>query len=369
MLDEKPASLYKKIFTGWKRILRKKSSKGRIFFILPVLMAFFLFSAFIFSSSSSLKPLLLKNSPLLSAALIAETMPNQGDVFLKPARNFLTGSPQMVFVEENSVMGVIPPAMADIQVLATKTTEEQDRGRIIEYTVKEGENVSIIAEKFGISVNTILWANDISRKSVVKPGQEIIVLPTSGVLHLVEKGDTISNIAEKYEVKTSEIISYNELENENDIFIGDVVLVPGGKVQEKAVQPSSSPIASSYFIFPAEGKISQGAHGAFANAVDIANPCGRPVVAAASGTVQRAGYISIGGNRVTVLHSNGVVTYYGHLSAIAVSPGQRVNAGDIIGYIGNTGYTIGRTGCHLHFEVRGARNFLISYPLGSQLKW
>jgi len=51
-----------------------------------------------------------------------------------------------------------------------------------------------------------------------------------------------------------------------------------------------------------------------------------------------------------------VVTLYGHLSVITVKNGGSVNVGEIIGYIGNTGRTRGQTGCHLHFEVRGARN-------------
>ncbi len=369
MTDEKPSSIYKKISIKIGGFLKKKILKHKIFFALPTLIALLVFSAFVFGFSSGLRPLLLKDYSPLSLEAAEKLVSSKEDAFLEPARNFLAGSPQMVFVEQNSVRGMTPPAMADVQTLATRITEEPERGKIIEYTVEEGENVSAIAEKFGISTNTILWANDISRNSVIKPGQEIIVLPTSGTLHLVEKGDTISTIAETYEVAVGEIVSYNELESENDIFIGDVLLVPGGKMPKEPVQVNSTPIASSYFIFPAEGKISQGAHGAFANAVDISNSCGKPVVAAASGTVQRAGYISIGGNRVTVLHSNGVVSYYGHLSVITVSPGQRVNAGDIIGYIGNTGYTVGRTGCHVHFEVRGARNFLLSSPVGSYLKW
>ncbi len=370
MIDEKPSSIYKKISIKIGGFLKKKILKHKLFFALPTLIALLIFSAFVFGFSSSLKPLLLKNCLLLSVASAEKAVFTKGDVFLKPTRNFLTGSAQMTFVEQSAVKGMIPPAMADSQTLATKTTQDKpERGKIIEYTVEEGENISAIAEEFGVSTNTILWANDISRNSTIRPGQEIIILPTSGVLHLVEKGDTIGSVAEKYEVSSGEIVSYNELENENDIFVGDVLLVPGGKMPKKPVQINSTPIADSYFIFPTEGKISQGAHGAFGNAVDIANSCGKPVVAAASGVVQRAGYISIGGNRVTVLHSNGVVSYYGHLSVITVVPNQRVSAGDVVGYIGNSGYAIGRTGCHLHFEVRGARNFLLSYPLGSHVSW
>ena len=94
----------------------------------------------------------------------------------------------------------------------------------------------------------------------------------------------------------------------------------------------------------------------FYNAVDFSNgKCGEPILAAAGGIVQKAKYGWNGGagNAVTILHSNGVVTMYGHLQAIFVSPGDQVFQGQIIGTMGNSGRSIG---CHLHFGVYGARN-------------
>ncbi|WP_228479867.1 M23 family metallopeptidase [Microbacterium abyssi] len=86
--------------------------------------------------------------------------------------------------------------------------------------------------------------------------------------------------------------------------------------------------------------------------VDLANGCGAPIYAAHSGTVDYAG-LNGGwtwgyGNYIRIQHGGGVGTGYGHLSSIAVRYGQRVNAGQVIGYSGNTG---GSFGCHLHFEV------------------
>ena len=126
------------------------------------------------------------------------------------------------------------------------------------------------------------------------------------------------------------------------------------------------PIADSYFIYPCEGIISQGLHPL--NAIDIANECGSLVVAPAGGTVLRvkSGWNMGAGNYLTISHPNGVVTVYYHLSIIKVESGQLVNAGDIIGFMGNTGRA---TGCHLHFEVRNAQNFLSKYSLGTLLKW
>ncbi|MEK9153617.1 MAG: M23 family metallopeptidase, partial [Patescibacteria group bacterium] len=93
--------------------------------------------------------------------------------------------------------------------------------------------------------------------------------------------------------------------------------------------------------------------------VDFSNgSCGGPVVAAAAGTAQKLGVDSVSGNYISIIHTNGVVTYYGHLSKFAVKAGQKVDQGQIIGYIGHTGLTIpaGEAGCHVHFDVRFAVN-------------
>ncbi|GAI25309.1 unnamed protein product [marine sediment metagenome] len=204
---------------------------------------------------------------------------------------------------------------------------------------------------------------------MIKVGQELIILPVSGVVYFVKKNDTLSEIAKIYKGDVEEIIAFNGLSNEGDIFIGDVLIIPDGKMPLRVPYIALTPVGESYFsIFPCEGKITQGLHPF--NAIDIANSCGKPVVAVATGTVQRAGWINnIYGRIVTILHPNGVVTYYGHLSRVLVVPGQPVSAGDIIASIGNTGHTLGATGCHLHFEVRNAKNFLANYLVGTYLSW
>lgn len=261
-----------------------------------------------------------------------------------------------------------PPFLVSGRILGT-FTGFPERGEIEEYIVQSGDTLSSIAQEFDISLETILWANDLSRNTVIKLGQKLIILPVSGVLHVARKGDTLSQIAQIYKAEVDEIVALNGLSDRDDIFIGDLLIIPGGKMPLIPLQVSQIPFAESYFIFPCQGEISQGLHGVIGNAIDIANNCGSSVVAAASGVVQRAGPIWIGGNRITVLHPNGVVSYYGHLSQILVRPGQEVAKGEIIGRIGNTGYTLGATGCHLHFDIRGTRNFLSKYPVGTYLRW
>jgi murein DD-endopeptidase MepM/ murein hydrolase activator NlpD len=85
------------------------------------------------------------------------------------------------------------------------------------------------------------------------------------------------------------------------------------------------------------------------NSVDIANSIGTPVYAAEPGKVIFSGRSSGYGNLIKISHGGGLVTYYGHLNSRAVSSGQSVDRGQLIGYMGNTGNS---TGPHLHFEVR-----------------
>jgi murein DD-endopeptidase MepM/ murein hydrolase activator NlpD len=94
-------------------------------------------------------------------------------------------------------------------------------------------------------------------------------------------------------------------------------------------------------------------------AVDVANRCGTPVYAAASGLVTTAlsgGWNDGYGSYIIINHGQGIQTLYAHLSSLFVSEGAYVNQGDLIAAIGKTGEVHGVTGCHLHFEVHGAAN-------------
>jgi len=120
------------------------------------------------------------------------------------------------------------------------------------------------------------------------------------------------------------------------------------------------PIGSSYFICPHIAcHITQGLH--WYNAIDFGGKCGDPVYAAAGGTVLTVdyGWNSGGGNNVKIEHPNGVVTYYGHIQKALVSAGQQVSQGDMIAIMGGKPGAEGAgisTGCHVHFDVRGAKN-------------
>jgi murein DD-endopeptidase MepM/ murein hydrolase activator NlpD len=99
--------------------------------------------------------------------------------------------------------------------------------------------------------------------------------------------------------------------------------------------------------------------------LDIAGERGQPVFATAAGTVTHAGWESGYGNLITLDHGFGLETRYGHLLNYKVKAGQKVNRGDVIGHVGNTGHS---TGYHLHYEVRANGKILNPLQLLSQQK-
>ena len=281
--------------------------------------------------------------------------------------------PELKIIQQDSLAALAPPRALSLKVLGAFFGQgEQPRKEIIEYTVQSGDTLKSIAQNFDISLDTLLWANELSKSSTIKTGQKLIILPVSGVIHFVKANDTLSAIAKTYKAEVNDIIDINEIADESDIYIGDILVIPNGVPLKKTFEPAQTYLADNYFIFPVEGKITQGLH--WYNAIDVANKCGTPVFAAAAGIVQKAkyGWNSGGGNVVTILHENGVITYYGHLLSIFVSPGQAVDVGQKIGLVGGQPGTSGAgisTGCHLHFTVVGAKNPLSRYPLGYQIKY
>lgn len=245
---------------------------------------------------------------------------------------------------------------------ASNSDADQDRhagsSQINVYIVREGDTLSDIAEMFDVSVNTIAWGNDIKGR-VIKPGQELVILPVTGVQHTVQKGDTIASLAKKYSADVSEIAHFNELAADASLAVGTVITVPDGELPATASKSApgraGGPSAAGYYGWPLSGGvITQGIHGY--NALDIGASNGTDIYASAGGTVviaRNGGWNGGYGNYVVIKHSNGTQTLYAHASQVVTSAGARVEKGDLIALVGSTGKS---TGNHLHFEVRGATN-------------
>ncbi len=235
-------------------------------------------------------------------------------------------------------------------------------GRVSLYVVREGDNLSSIAKLFGVSVNTIFWANDIEAANKIKVGQVLVILPVTGIRYTVKAGDTLLSVAKKFKGSEEEISKFNGLTNEK-LAVGQEIIIPDGEApySPSAVQAqgfvsgSGGPNYSGYYLRPIEGgRKSQGLHGY--NGVDLATFCGAPIMAAATGDVviaRSSGWNGGYGKYIVISHLNGTQTLYAHASELIVTPGWHVVKGQVIGYVGATGKS---TGCHVHFEVRGAKN-------------
>ncbi|MFA6536400.1 MAG: peptidoglycan DD-metalloendopeptidase family protein [Candidatus Paceibacterota bacterium] len=240
--------------------------------------------------------------------------------------------------------------------------EDPKSSQISVYVVHSGDSLSGIAKMFGVSANTIIWANDIT--GPIQVGQKLIILPISGIKHTVVKGETLQSIAKKYKGDAGEIRQFNGLDQGASLIVGDTIIIPDGEMAGYSVSTISStskirgaggPDYGTYYIWPVlGGRKTQGLHGY--NGIDIGASRGTPIMAAASGQViisRSSGWNGGYGEYIVIAHANGTQTLYGHLDTNVAYEGSYVVQGQIIGYVGSTGRS---TGPHLHFEVRGAQN-------------
>jgi murein DD-endopeptidase MepM/ murein hydrolase activator NlpD len=277
-----------------------------------------------------------------------------------PGSGTVLKSPGFNTIQDNSVVsrGTI---LSDIY------DEFSGRGtQVSTYTVQEGDTLSFIASDFGVSVDTIIWANNLKNADSIKPGMELKIPPVSGVVHKVKKGDTLDSLAKKYGVEAEEIISFNFLPKSGSIQEGQELIIPGGKLRQPAPVPQTTikrfaylPDLGGFFSWPTTGYNWGRIHGR--NGVDIANSCGTLVYAASDGSITLAkasGWNGGFGKAIKVVHSNNTETLYAHLGQLSVNIGEFVTKGQQIALMGSTGRS---TGCHLHFEVHGAKNPLAKY--------
>lgn len=242
---------------------------------------------------------------------------------------------------------------------------KKPRSEIIDYKVENGDTISTIASKFGISSDTIKWANDLS-SDYIKPGQTLKILPVSGISYTVKSGDTLASVAKKYTAEEQAIVDFpfNDVPDDFKLKAGQQLIVPDGSPEEiKVVRPKAQPQylaqgpaspafsapGGGQFIWPTNGIVTQ-YFSWYHPGDDIANRSGPAVSASDGGTVIVAGWPdNYGyGNRVVVDHGNGYTSLYAHLSNIYVSVGQSVSRGQLVGQMGSTGRS---TGTHLHFEI------------------
>jgi murein DD-endopeptidase MepM/ murein hydrolase activator NlpD len=323
-----------------------------------------------------------RNAPVEASAPAAEGAPTEAAV--KPVEI------QELGVDLSPMVTPSLPVDGIIRTTNIKTIiPSRPRSNVITYTVQAGDTLFSIAQNFGIKPETILWGNYTvleDNPHLLKPKQELNILPTDGTYYEWQEGDRLSSVADFFQVDQDEIINYPG--NFIDLTAGDPsteikkgtwLIIPGGKRAIKDWGPPaisrSNPAVARYYGEGACGAISSGAMGsgtfiwpttdhsisgyAFDGsvhpAIDIGGQTGNPVYATDGGVVVYAGWSNYGyGNLIVIDHGTGWQSAYAHLDSIGVGCGQSVYQGGYIGALGSTGNS---SGPHLHFElaINGAK--------------
>ncbi len=259
---------------------------------------------------------------------------------------------------------------------ANLTDQDQADKKPFEYEVQGGDTLSSIAQKYDLKLNTILWANNLTAKSIIRPREKLTLLPVDGVLYTIKKNDTIGKIASVYNADTQMVMDYNDITDATKIHAGDAIIIPDGQpLVQAAPKPNSTakppknnntaqndesnnppvvappPVASGNLVWPTTTRNLTQRYSAKHRGIDISNGSTPPIFAANTGTVEFAGFNGDWGRTILIRGDDGLVTRYSHASEIDVSVGDYVNAGNQIGVVGNTGHVRGITGLHLDFRV------------------
>jgi LysM repeat protein len=235
-------------------------------------------------------------------------------------------------------------------------------------SVAEGAQVvdgsgSVLGQAVPLAANPEVSSVDFITAAVQDPGQPVGITfdPSGSITYTVKKGDNLSQIAQRFNVSTANIISANP-SVKKVLSAGTTLTIPGGANSVLvATENSKLPDFNKNFVLPAKGYDFGILHDH--NAVDIADSCGTPVVASAEGLIipdesipdVQDGWNGGYGNFVLIEHpfGNSIRTRYAHLEKISVQVGDYVKQGQQIGLMGQSGEA---TGCHVHFEVLGAQN-------------
>ncbi len=224
-----------------------------------------------------------------------------------------------------------------------------------EYTVQAGDSISVISRDAGLSnISTLIAVNGISNVRFLREGQKLKIPSMDGLIHKVSAGETVEGLSVKYRTAVEDILDVNDLDS-YALTAGQELFIPGAKLDSTSLQRAMGelftwPITAKYRISSYFGARKDPITGAdsYHTGIDLACPTGTPVKAAMSGTVAKAGWSNVFGNYVIIQHIDGYQTLYGHLSKIKTKKGSFVNQGELVGLVGNTGYS---TGPHLHFTV------------------
>jgi len=291
---------------------------------------------------------------------------SENDFIIEPDLPSLWQDSLAILTPDDSALEA--PTISDPSLIQTKRSE------IIEYVVESGDILGSIAEKFELNISSILWANNLSFYSTIRPGQKIKIPAVDGLVYKIKKGDTLEKIAKTYQSDINDIVEFNKLVSVHDIVAGQEIMIPGG-IKPTTYRPTTRSVASVFttpststsvdsggkLLWPTNSRRITQYYKWRHSGLDIGNKTGQPIYASESGKVTTAGWNRGGyGYYVIINHGNGLETLYAHSSKLYVKKGDSVSRGDVIAAIGSTGWS---TGPHIHYEVRinGVRKNPLDY--------
>jgi murein DD-endopeptidase MepM/ murein hydrolase activator NlpD len=220
------------------------------------------------------------------------------------------------------------------------------------YRVVKGDTISEIADRFGITTDSIVTFNAITNARALSIGKYLKIPTLNGILYEVRKGDTAASLAASYKISEERIKDVNRL-GDDPVAIGRKLFLPDARLSSWVLRE----ISGDLFSWPVRGWITSwygwrddpftGTR-IFHSGLDIGASKGTSIRAAMEGVVSATGYSTTSGNYIVLRHHSGYSTLYAHLDRIDVRPGRSVTQSTVIGTVGNTGYS---TGPHLHFTV------------------
>ncbi len=232
--------------------------------------------------------------------------------------------------------------------------------KITEYRVKPGDTISDIALEHGLNMDTILSFNNIPDVRLMQVGQLLRIPNRDGLRYTVRSGDSLESIARANGTTVNALLDANNLSTDV-LNVGTSLFIPNARMSQLDLAFAIGDV----FTYPTVGRLTSGfgfrpdpftGQRRFHNGLDFANAIGTPIRASMAGRVVHIeSQIGNYGKFIILQHARGYQTLYAHLDSFAVSVGQYVSQGQLIGRMGNTGRS---TGPHLHFSIIENGNFV-----------